>query len=154
MNCPNASGLPEPSDTTLLDIVGFGEVLQTIPLCVIVDPPLLTIVPDICALPLLKFEYPLVVTVGNVAEVGVGVVVGVLVGVTVFVGVFVGVGVEVGVAVAVGVGVGPGQGCNVLNVTPLLFVTVCVPDESVVIDSPNIKYLVFANDVRGPLGVD
>ena len=92
--------------------------------------------------------------VGVSVLVGVGVLVVVGVGVWVLVTVLVGVTVGVGVAVAVGVGVGPGQGCNVLNVTPLLFVTVCVPDESVVIDAPNIKYLVFANDVRGPLGVD
>ena len=57
------------------------------------------------------------------------------------------------VAVTLGVGVGPGQGCNELNETPLLFVTVCVPDESVVTDSPSIKYLVFGNDVRAPFGI-
>ena len=79
------------------------------------------------------------------------VLVGVWVGVVVFVGVL--VGVTVLVAVTVGVGVGPGQGCKILNVTPLLFVTVWVPDESVVTDSPNIKYLVFANDVRGAFGL-
>jgi hypothetical protein len=62
------------------------------------------------------------------------------------------VGVTVLVDVTVGVGVGSGQGCSVLNETPLLFVTVCVPDESVVTDAPNIKYLVFGNDVRTPFG--
>ena len=160
MNCPNESGLPEPSDTTLLDIVGFGEVLQTIPLCVIVDPPLLTIVPVIWALPLLKFAYPSVVTVGNVAEVGVGVGVGVLVGVSVLVGVgvlvgvtvLVGVSVLVGVTVLVGVWlgviVGPNDDCDVEPTT----VKVWLPVMSVILvgDCKNTVPLISS---KGDVGI-
>ena len=85
--------------------------------------------------------------VGVGDDVSVGVPVGVLVGVAVFVGVTVGVDVDVGVGSII-------NGLRLVCVTPLLFVTVCIPELSVVTTAPNIKYLVFANDVRGPLGVD
>ena len=45
------------------------------------------------------------------------------------------------------------NGLTLVCVTLLLLVTVCVPEVSVVTAAPNIKYLVFPNDVRGPLTV-
>jgi hypothetical protein len=44
------------------------------------------------------------------------------------------------------------NGLALLCVTVPLFVTVCVPDESVVTTAPNIKYRVLAPDVSGTLG--